>query len=682
LSGNTVINAVDFSDPFNPALQISPIINGWSWSNLGQLTSRNATLLFPYDTFWWVFRSIGFTASITQRFWFVAVFMLGYVSVIRLVTVLSREHNIKFFVAPTLAVLYLFNPYTLSQWWSGHDIGLLSYYAGPLWLAEMYLLVTNENDLVRRYAAVALTSLLFAPSFVDLSAVSYIVFPTLLFLVFIIVKKEVSLTNLVKRVSLAVGITVLMNLWWIVPLVRSTGGGIQYAGSSQNILSWPNLSVAVPFPEFIRGAGYWGFYAGYQGLPYYRFASYLRSPLVQVATFAIIALIPLAAYFRRRSMWIWFSLAIYLVALDISSALNGPLRSLNRWLFLNVPGFFVFRSTYEKFDGLIFISVIICGALLSTLELKKWIREAAAVALVAFSFISVAPMIDGGFSTPHLPTESSDLHIPNSYEKLLNWTAARTKKWPGEMLILPQMGYIVTTWGLGGGDILPEYSKIPTLIGSPGQSPTDGPLSAATIEAANHFTDKALLRSLGIDLVLVRTDVNNSYYPGTPAAPKLMAALSKAGFPLVAKFGYFRIYAVSRQSSVIGAYSPVSASALPTAILNSTAQIPVRNVRVTSTAITGSIQNVHGSAWIMVPFSSSGHWQLNASALAGKVRILQTAIVNGFEPAWRISASGAVNISVSVSSPFEQQFLLILDSGVAIASILLLVRRKGMATLA
>ena len=677
-SGNTVINSADFSDPFNPALQIGPIISGWSWSNFGQLTNRDATLLFPYDAFWWIFRSIGFTASLVQRFWFIALFLLGYLAVLRFVAVLTRGNEISIYAGPSIAILYLFNSYTLSQWWSGHDIGLLSYYTAPLWLAEIYLLLNDDRGYGRRYAAIALTSLLFAPSFVDLSAVSYIVFPTLLMVIIVVSKREAPLLRVLKRVSLGAVFCGLINLWWIVPLLRNLGGGVKYAGSSQNILSWPNLSVAVPFSEFVRGSGYWGFYAGYQGIPYYRFATFLRSPLVQVLTFAIVALIPLAAILFRRSMWTWFALATYAIALDISSALNGPLRTVNRWMFLNVPGFFVFRSTYEKFDGLLFLSVIICAALLACLPYKPVLKAIVAAAAVLFSVISIAPMIDGGFSSPHLHGESSDLHIPKSYDKLLQWTTARTKKWPGEMLVLPQMGYISTTWGLGGGDVLPEYSAIPTLVGSPGQTPADGPTSAATIEAATHFTNKAILQSLGIDLVLVRTDINYGYYPGTPSAQFLMAELSKAGFALVAKFGFFRIYSVGRQVSVVGAYAARPASSISSLMLDPSARIALHNVRVTSTAIAGSLEGVQGSTWIVVPFSSSANWRLNLSSPTGKVRIVTSALVNGFETAWLISGSGKVDFLISVSSPFSQIALIAVDIGVAAAFILLLIRKKNL----
>ena len=556
-SGNTVINANDFSDPFNPGLLISQTLNGWTQSNLGQSTFRDTPLLFPYDTFWWIFRSVGLSASITQRLWFVSVFLLGYLSALHLFAVITRGKKVEYFLGPSVAILFLFNPFTLSQWSSGHDIGLLAYYSAPLWLAELYKLFTVAQYTFKQCFSLALISLLFAPSFIDMSAVSTVVLPSLMFLVLCLIFRKCSWRATMQRVGVTGALIILLNIWWIGPMLANLGSGFQYAGSSSSILTWPNFSVAIPFVEFLRGGGFWGYYTGYQGVPYYRFGAYLHSPVARIATNLVVLLVPLAVVWLRRSKWVWFALVLYLVGVDLASALNGPLGILNRWLFLHVPGIFVFRSTHQKFEGLVFLAVLISGSVLASKGLRSGVKGVAALVLVICAFTGIAPMINGEFRSPHLASASIDLHIPNSYSQLLKWTAAHNSEWPGEMLVLPQLGYVKTAWGLVGGDILPEYSKIPTLIGSPGQSSADGPLFAATIEAAKQFTSRPVLNSLGIDLILVRSDINTSYYPGTPTSNSLNSALTKAGFPVVARFGYFRIYAVSTGSNAAMAFSSV-----------------------------------------------------------------------------------------------------------------------------
>lgn len=556
-SGNAVIAGVDFSDPFNPGLAISSILRGWTWSNLGQLTFRSTTELFPYDSFWWLFREAHLSISDTQRLWFVMVFLLGYLSALYLFGVITAESKIEPLAGPALAIVFVINPFTFSQWISGHDIGMLSYYAAPLFLATLYRLITNYRLTFGRCFAVAITSLLFAPAFIDLSAVTDVILPSSIILILCVLLRKCSLFETFRRVGCSLVLAALVNIWWLGPVVGNMGRGFQYAGSSQSLFAWPNFAVSVPFVAFLRGGGFWGYYAGYQGIPYYRFATYLHSLLPQISGILIVLLVPLALIFFWRTLWAWLVLLIYLIGVDLASALNGPLWVLNRWVFLHVPGMFVFRSTHEKFEGLVLLAVLISGSILASKRLRPSITRGLSLLLVVCTLIGVAPMVSGEFRSPHLASTSIDLHIPNSYRWLLKWTTVHKGKWPGEMLVLPQLGYISTTWGLTGGDILPEFSKIPTLVGSPGQSASDGPSFAATIEAADHFTNRSVLDALGIDLVLVRSDIKTSYYPGTPNSGSLNASLVKAGFPVVARFGYFTIYSVSKTSNEAMAFSSI-----------------------------------------------------------------------------------------------------------------------------
>jgi hypothetical protein len=582
-SGNTVIAGVDFSDPFNPGLAISQIFRGWTWSNLGQLSFRSTTLLFPYDTFWWVFREVNLSIADTQRLWFVSIFLLGYLSALYLFGVITVDAKTNSLAGPVLAIVFLINPFTLSQWSSGHDIGMLSYYAAPLFLATLYKLVTTDRLAFGRCFAVAIVSLLFAPAFIDLSAVSNVVLPSLLMLILVVLLGKCSILETFRRVGCSLVLAALLNIWWLGPLVVNSGRGIQYAGSNQSLLTWPNFAVSVPFLAFLRGGGFWGYYAGYQGIPYYRYSSYLHSLLPQIAGVIIVLLVPLALIFFWRTIWAWFVLLLYLIGVDLASALNGPLWVLNRWIFWHVPGMFVFRSTHEKFEGLVLLAVLISGSILASKGLRPNITRVLSLLLIVCTLIGVAPMVNGEFRSPRLASSSIDLHIPNSYRLLLKWTSVHKSKWPGEMLVLPQLGYISTIWGLTGGDILPEFSKIPTLVGSPGQSASDGPSFAATIEAADHFTNRSVLDALGIDLVLVRSDIKTSYYPGTPNSASLNASLVNAGFPVVARFGYFTIYSVSNTANEAMAFSSIDSVQR----LNNELPVPVRATPMVPGSVSG-----------------------------------------------------------------------------------------------
>jgi hypothetical protein len=586
-SPRLLIETADYNNPLDAGRWIAHIFAGWNPDNLGAPTYRDAPLLFPYLAFWRLGEALSLPVEAVQRLWLCGLFAVAFVSAWSLLRLIAPEASDAGWPATVVILAYVFNPFTLTYWAIGHQIAFLAYAIAPLWLSTLIRTVRKRPSWTTGIP-LALVSLLFASSFNNPAIVAtMIVVPSILACGFLLAAREVNIRRLLASFFSVVPWFMLLNAWWLLPFARAAfaRASYSYPGSAANLLGWPNLADRVDFWEFVRGTGYWGFHTGYRGVPYFAWASYLRDPIVVGATLWLAACVFLPLLLRRRSL-VWTSLPIVLFAIGVffAKATNPPLGGVNRWLYLNVPGFFLFRSAYEKFAGLSFLALLIALAwMLRSFRPSVRVRDllygitGCAVALSALPLL-VGTVIQERTSSGVTPAIS----VPPYYERLAQWSREQGE---GSLLFVPQAptGYVKTTWGFAGADFIQNFSSMPVVTGAPDAVAGDSPTIASFLRAAREFDSPLLLRRYGITHVVVRRDIDVAYYPGTLQPATVEARLRVAGFPFVKTIGRFRVFEVpvpvSRVWGASVALAPAGSAAAQRWLLSETTSPVVRGAQ-------------------------------------------------------------------------------------------------------
>lgn len=543
-----VIDVADYNLPLGAGRAISHASAGWDMDNLGVSTYRQTPLLFPYLAFWRAGEALGLTSGHTETAWFILLHLLAYLSALFLIGHVTRRSLHAFGPAEVVAALaYVYNPFTLVSWSVGHNIAFTAYAVAPLWLALFVRALRREHPL-RHAVALSIVSLLFASADNNAAIVVTLIFLPSCVAIFLTLVVRASAPRRVLRNTTVVGLWVaLMNAWWMVPALAYARSGLKYEsspGAALSVLDWPNLSTSIPFFEFLRGMGYWGQYTGYQEVPNFNWAVTMQSPVAIVASIALVAsaFVPLALI-RRPNIWALLAPCLALIGISFAKALNGPLGVINRLLYLEVPGFIIFRSAYEKFAGLIFLGVLIgLGAALAVMTRGRS-REMVAAALALGVFISAWPLFTGAVAESRSDGVSWNVRIPNYYYALRQWSSQLPPG--GSILVLPQLGAITTTWGYSGAaDPLYNFSALPVITGETEASPLDGPRLAAVAYTRASFDRPPLMRRLGVRYILVRRDAVIRP-PGDALMPyTIEERLIRAKYPLVVRLGLFAVYGV------------------------------------------------------------------------------------------------------------------------------------------
>lgn len=572
----TLIQSADYNNPLNAGRLISQIATGWLTDNLGQPSFRETALLFPYLTFWWLGQHLGLSPDVVQRLWFVALFALTFLSLWSLVRVLVPPASRRSPMVAVALAAYAFNPFTLTYWAIGHQIAYLAYAAAPLWLSAFLNVLRTPPSRTSGFR-LALISLLFAPAATNPPFVVIIIaLPTLFFAILLLLARELPFPDLVRRSLAVLPWLLVLNAWWLIPLVHGVlvQRGYAYAGSSWRLLSYPSFTNPVGFFEFFRGTGYWGLHSGYHGVPYFAWSEGLQYPVVEVATVWLGVCVFLPFLRKRLDAWTVLAGALFLVGVFLTKGVNAPVGEVNRWLYLHVPGFFMFRST-EKFTSVQFLGLVIALLVLLRNQQSSATLRGSFAALTACAIVLAAwPMFDGSISEGRNRRSgvAQEVRLPPYYDELLAWTEAH--KPPGAILSVPQgpNGYLKTTWGFAGADVVYHYSASPVVVGEPEARPGDGPRFATFLEAAAAFDQPKLLYRLGISHVLVRYDVDPAYYPGTLDPEVAERRIRSAGFARVATIGPFHLYETPHAPSPVRGAPTVLVPATSAATSESTAR--------------------------------------------------------------------------------------------------------------
>lgn len=337
------------------------------------------------------------------------------------------------------ALFYLFNLYTMSQIWIRFLYPLIFLWSlFPLFLFLWIKWV--ESGKLKYLVFIAVTSVVFSEAYgITASALVLWIGAGVYFFLKIFTRDNIIRT--LTRGILGLIIWLLINLWWLYPLVRMSNGAFaSQTLPKDNISSLQAVSHSFPTSQivFLMQKAFFN-----QAWPWFRFYS---SPLVLTVMLGVVVVVILGiAKSINEKKWIFLILLLF-IGWFISKGTNPPFGfQFYSIIFTVSPFLTIFRNSYEK-AGLLLVLPYSVFFGLGIGYLKQRMHKFSLVILSAALFILVWPMWTGKLFLPFVRID-----VPQYYNEANSYLNSLA---PGKLFQLPFNHGDGTTykWGFIGLD--------------------------------------------------------------------------------------------------------------------------------------------------------------------------------------------------------------------------------------
>jgi arabinofuranan 3-O-arabinosyltransferase len=341
--------------------------------------------------------------------------------------------------------------------------------------------------------------------------------------------------RLLKWDAMAIPWVIALNLWWILPFLQAYtgGGGAESNAAFTDPTNWTWAQINNQIPNALTLTANWAWY-----LPQYLpFTEALDRPSWIWIRYLIPALVfaaPLAALpVRRRVAMVLLGLSGVFVFL--AKGLMEPLSDVNLWLYLNLPGFWLFREPMSKLGQLLVVLFALLMAILvegvvhrwrhrgsKSTRWPAWAPDGSTLALIGTTTAAVLvvmypyPIATGAVIPDARPMQpSAHVRVPDYWREMAATINADPS--PGKVLVLPLDDYyqMPTKWGFFGVDsianLLIQRGVVqPKPDGYFGDVPgykADIQATQTALLSGDLAAVPRLLDASGIDKIIVRHDL-------------------------------------------------------------------------------------------------------------------------------------------------------------------------------
>lgn len=389
-------------------------------------------------------------------------------------------------------------------------------------------------------------------------------------------------------------IYVLINLWWILPLVNNLANPNSLMADKEASYGILRLNSAESsILNLFSLLGYWAFYSdGVRGVPYYLFSEYYHTHLMLIFIYIVPLLAFMALMFLNKNRYIPYFAFLSLLGIFLSKGVHEPLSYVNYFLYDNVPFFLEFRSAYIKFSHLItlgysFLLGIVAYEIYFKLELmlgglrySKFVPICSIILLNVIFILISFPLITGDvYPEKTYPimgnaTENSfyTTHVevpPYYYEtaELLNRDTDDFK-----VLLLPfQPGYSAYTWGFQGAYIETHIINKSLIVGAPmgGYTNLDNLTLSLFRNLRSNQTDSIgnYLNLMNIKYILIRDDIDYKFYGSDPQNYLKNILNHQKEIKFIKKIGEIEIYQTKNYAPLIFSTHNIMLTNAPTPML-------------------------------------------------------------------------------------------------------------------
>ena len=352
--------------------------------------------VFPITFFWFALKLFGFSLYSIQFVWFTLINFLPGLSIFFLINFLLesvyKKSKYIYFCSFVGALVYSYNLVLVQLLPTQPHLKPVMIGAPLLLLFTIKGLQAGNKRLFS--TLIALSTLIFAQSNVNFAYTTPIFAFILLFTLYHCVLDPRSVKHSLVFLFETYGLILLVNLWWVVPLVVSR----THSGSEiETVLGNWNAVGGRPILDYFRLLGFWGWEQGTKTYDYYPYHNVYNTLPLFVITYGVTvcALIGIVVKPNKysKSMLILFVLGIFL-----TKGNSGVFGSVFIFMFKHVPFFWIFRDPFSKFAiYLMFpVSILFSFFVHSMLSLKTKYRYLVYIVPI-FLLLSAFPIFKGMF---------------------------------------------------------------------------------------------------------------------------------------------------------------------------------------------------------------------------------------------------------------------------------------------
>ena len=382
-----------------------------------------------------------------------------------------------------------------------------------------------------------------------------------------------------KKLLVMLLVILLSGAYWILPLGNfifnsNLSGGSDYGKELFNVeslLQWTSTPTSIL--NILRNYGDVPWFSGYEGYDYFpEFLEMQESPLFIALSLFVVALVAIGFYQSGKSKKLLGLALLTLVALFFSKGLHEPFTGLFKFLFDNLPGFWIHRAPWQKFGIVSSIGIAVFGSV-GALSLVKYVNEKtrlpiyAGYLVILLLYVGANSLFVSGSMFPSKDSNSGyhghfDLGFHHKFPDYMFQTSDFINSLGLEdynILLLPEQSTSVYNWGYGGaGDIVNLFLNKSVLFSPYGEGfVVDGFISnvykdlAILLYVDNSYDLDILFNIYNISYILQRNDFSYDFYKDNDSPAFIEYALTSKGLKNFNTFGLWDLYPVLANNSEI-----------------------------------------------------------------------------------------------------------------------------------
>jgi arabinofuranan 3-O-arabinosyltransferase len=497
-----------------PVLQDANYTSHWGNLTAGEGAPGYDIVRLPFAVWLDALNWLGFDPAFGQRSWISLLFAGSTAAVVFLAFGFTKSA----LAAGTAGLLATFNAYRLVVGPDTIPVAAIIVAAllGGLVLRSVFRPERTPSVLAFALASIGLGYVMANPPHLALVGLW-----VLACVVVVLVADAAAARRAVRYIARALPLSLLLNLWWIVPTWLTITGptfGDRFAAAGVDEWAWTHARATLANAVTLNTTWAWSYpeYFPYAG----RLDDFPFDVLKVLLPVLAIAGLLLC---RKGERSIAFALAaIALAAVWLATGLGAPVSSINRWVYDYVPGYWLFRD-----PGKLLLLVLLPLAVLGGLGAAGLLRSrrgtlatrVVGIGLVAGSLAYVYPLFTGDVIADERPLlPSAHVEVPPAWGQAT--AAINAESDSGKVLVLPRSDYyqLPTTWGYYGVPFTSTMIRRPVIEALPGGYFRSTRGAAGLEESA----ERDLLRgqgsaamkkfaALGIRYILLRKDIDTDF---------------------------------------------------------------------------------------------------------------------------------------------------------------------------
>lgn len=537
----TVIGSGDLPPPISPEANYTA---HWSHLTAGEGAPTYDVVNLPYAAWLDAWTWLGASEELAQRLWLSALFAGSAAAVV----FLAFGFTTSAIAAGTAGLLASFNVYRLVIGPDAVPMAaiLVAALLGGIVVRVAFRPERRPSVLLFAVASLGLGYVMANPPHVALVAL-WVAACT----VVVLAARPDAVRRTLGYLARAVPLALLFNAWWIVAAwLTLTAPGFADRFAAANVDDWAWTHERANLTNALTLNTFWS----WDHAEYFPYAAGLGNPPFDLFKYAlpILAVVGVVLAWRDNRRIAIGLAVVALVAAWLTTGFNAPLPGVNRWLYDEFPGYWLFREPSK-----ILLLVLLPVAILAGLGVQRLLEGTGrasriGLALVAAALVYVHPLFTGEVvadDRPLLP--SAHVRVPDAWSEAAATLNAQSGA--GKVFVLPRSDFyqVPTTWGYYGVPFTRSIIRRPVLEAQPGsyfrpvstvssleESVEQDLVAGRTAEA------RKALAALGVRFILLRRDVDAAFPDREITRPNTLARRLKRtpGVRLVRSFGMLDLY--------------------------------------------------------------------------------------------------------------------------------------------